>query len=175
MGGFDLIYHDNQWRTLLTALVYHGEMPRAVLVDLGTDGQSQALGALEGQEVSPETIAAVQYYVEHPDERPKGLSPYGTRPGDTFSEWSRRWFCVVERLRAQAALGKRVACVTHNRNIHALDSLSLMGTIDPARMNQAGPAPNTIHRLEGDGVREWKGEWIRAGVYLVRHAETDWN
>ena len=28
-GGFDVIYHDDQWRTFLTALVYSSVMPKA--------------------------------------------------------------------------------------------------------------------------------------------------
>src|SRR5512135_2381932 len=108
MGGFDAIYHDNQWRTYLTALVYHGEMPRAQLVNVGYAGQSQALGALEGQPVNGETISRVQYYTEHPDIRPEGVSPYATRPADTFNEWVERWLCVVEWLQLEAREGKRV-------------------------------------------------------------------
>lgn len=150
-------------------------MPRAVLVDVGSDGQSQALGTLEGQPVNSETVAAVQYYTEHQDERPPGISPYSTRPPDTFREWSERWFRIVRELGRQAAMGKRVAIVTHNRNIHALASLDAEGQIDPDLMNQAGPGPNTIHVMTDQGLKEWKGEWIGSGVYLVRHAETTWN
>jgi len=150
-------------------------MPRAVLVNVGADGQSQALGALEGEPVNAQTVAAVQFYTEHPGERPPGLSRYSTRPPDTFGEWSERWFGIVRELGRQAALGKRVAIITHNRNIHALASLGAEGRIDPDLMNQAGPGPNTIHMMTDQGLKEWGGEWIRAGVYLVRHAETTWN
>lgn len=174
-GGFDVIYHDNQWRTFLTALVYHGEMPRALLVNVGLDGQSQALGSLEGEMVTPQTIAAVQYFTEHPDERPPGLAPCSTRLPDTFGEWARRWFAIVEELGRQALLGKRVAIVTHNRNIHALASLDVDGDVDSDLMNQAGPGPNTIHTMTDQGLKEWDGSWIKPGVYLVRHAETAWN
>lgn len=174
-GGFDDIYHDNQWRTLLTALVYHAEMPKARLVNVGYAGQSQALGGLEGQPVNDMTIAQVQYYTEHPDVRPEGVSPYATRLADTFNEWLERWLLVVEWLQLEAADGKRVGIVTHNRNIHALSSLGPFGTIDPDKMNQSGPAPNTIHMYEDGQVREWGGEWLRPAVYFVRHAETSWN
>lgn len=174
-GGFDVIYHDNQWRTLLTALVYHAEMPKALLVNLGADGQSQALGQLEGRPVTPETIALVQYYTEHPNERPPGRSLYSGREGQPFGEWARQWFRVVSELSRQARLGKRVAIVTHNRNIHALACLGPGGSLDPVAMNQPGPAPNTIHYSTDDGLREWKGEWIRPAIYYVRHAETEWN
>lgn len=150
-------------------------MPRALLVNVGQDGQSQALGILEGAPVNPGTIGAVQYYTEHSDERPPGRSAYSGRPADTFGEWARRWFAVVRELSRQAALGKRVAIVTHNRNIHAMASLDAEGQIDPELMNQAGPGPNTVHVMTDTGLKEWNGEWIRPGVYLVRHAETDWN
>lgn len=174
-GGFDLIYHDNQWRTLLTALVYHAEMPKTLLVNVGAAGQSQALGELEGADVTPETIALVQHYTENPDVRPPGMSRYSGRPGQPFGEWARQWLGVVGELTRQAEMGKRVAIVTHNRNIHAMDSLGSNGLPDPAKMNHAGPGPNTIHYSAGGRLLEWKGEWIRPGVYYVRHAETEWN
>lgn len=174
-GGFDVIAHDNQWRTMLTALVYHGAMPQAQLVNVGPFGQSQALGALEGQPVNDETIAKVQYYTEHPDVRPEGGSPYSTRPPDTFREWADKWFELVGELKEEASVGKAVAIVTHNRNIHALSSQDAFGGIDANKMNAPGPAPNTIHILEDGRTREWDGEWIKPGVYLVRHAETGWN
>lgn len=174
-GGFDVIYHDDQWRTFLTALVYHAEMPHALFVNLGRDGQSQALGELEGAEVTGETVAVVQHYTQHPDERPPGRSRYSGREAQTFGEWVRQWFRVVSELSRQAALGKRVAVVTHNRNIHAVACVGPGGTLDPNLMNQPGPAPNTIHYSTDEGLREWRGEWIRPAVYFVRHAATEWN
>jgi broad specificity phosphatase PhoE len=174
-GGFDVIYHDNQWRTFLTALVYSAIMPEAKIANVGMCGQSQALGELEGQPVNEDTIARMQHFIVNPNERPPGRSSCSTRDGETFTEYRTRWLDLVEDLNDEASVGKRVAIITHNRNIHMLDSLGPGGEVDLHLMNAPGPAPNTIHRLEGAGVKEWNGSWIKEGVYLIRHAETEWN
>lgn len=173
-GGFDVIYHDSQWRTFLTAIIYSSVIPWAKIKNIGTCGQSQALGELEGQPVNAETISRTQYLTEHPDEIPPGRSSCSTRDGESFNHFLERWFDLVEELEDEASVGKRVALVTHNRNIHLMDSLRTDGTVDTEQMNAPGPAPNTIHRLDR-GVREWTGDWIREGVYFIRHAETSWN
>jgi len=174
-GGFDVIYHDSQWRTFLTAIIYSSVIPWAEIRNVGICGQSQALGELEGQPVNAETIARAQYYTENPDVVPTGRSPVSTRDPESFNAFLARWFDLVEELEDEASVGKRVALVTHNRNIHLMDSLAGDGSVDTERMNAPGPAPNTIHRLEPYSVVEWTGEWIREGVYFIRHAETSWN
>lgn len=183
LGGFDEIYHDNQKRTKETAGAFKRAMPKAVLRTTGVRSQSQALGQFEGQPVTPETLAAMQDMVENPDKRPGPGGPESTRKPETFNEFLQRYLPLVDELHAKAQKeGKAIALITHNRNIITEDArLAKQGeegrgrSVDPEVMRGKGPETGSVNKVIDHATEDWTGKPIDPGLYLIRHAQTDWN
>ena len=181
-GGFDEIYHDGLIRTKKSADLMKQAMPKAKVI-LDPRSKAQSLGQMEGKPVNAENLAKTQHWVEHPEIRPPGKSAYSGLPGETFNEFSKRYFPMVDELHDRAkAKGLKIAIVTHNRNIQtenariAEQGAQGRGTkIDPEVMNEAGPATGTAHKVIDHATQPWDNKKIVPGLYLVRHAQTAWN
>ncbi len=183
-GGLDEIYHDDQQRTIETAKVLQEVMPGATLHDVGTAGQSQALGKWEGQPVDEKALATMRHLVENPDVVPSDRSPDSTRDGESFNQYLDRFLPLVDALKKKAeAEGKAIGLVTHNRNIQTINARlaeagakNLYGKrVDESVMDQPGPEVGTVNKVIDHATEDWSEKKITPGLYLIRHARTAFN
>lgn len=153
----DLICHDYLSRCKDTAEAMH---PKALSQSMGPRPWRMGPG-FEGWPITPEGLRHAQYLVEHPKKVPTD--------GESFLSWYTHWTDWVDALDPQ---GRTWGVVTHNRNIQALYS-RVNGWFDPKVYNCVGPEPLSVHKFSEGVLTPWDGT-VTSGIYLIRHAETEW-
>ena len=164
LGGrlrLGVIYHDSLSRCRRTAVAM------SPYSTVETDGpRPWKMGPLfEGHEITPESIINSQWQVENP-----WIFPLG---GEQFGRWLwdwKEWISMVDMDRL--LVRERKGVVTHNRNIQALYSRH-SDTFYPKLYNAVGPSPLTVHVYSKGHIAPWNGKDV-PGLYLIRHAPTEW-
>ena len=190
-GGLDEIKTSDLIRASDTAKAI-SRFTHAPITYSGDGLHPWALGALEGQKVTPERIE-LQHDLVHnePDARVEGRGPLSTRDGESFNAFKERTLNFLhEQLSTIAANPqKRIGLVTHFRVKKLMDAWMRKGAqgqeIDPDVMtaNSSDHSPASVDRVVVDpnaGPQAFSVDLdspaqLGGGLYLIRHGETDWN
>ena len=158
IGKLDVVYYHNLSRCRETAAILRpGVMCRVEPPRPWNMGEM-----FEGREITEESLKLAQHYIEF---------PYAVPPkGEPFSRWSSEWRSWLLNLDpAYATIG----VVTHNRSIqHAIAMND--GCFDFHAYDCKGPDFCSIYHHRNGRTAEWLGDRLPAGIFLIRHGETEW-
>ncbi len=115
----------------------------------------------EGKKITEESLNRCRHLV-----KTVGSAPY---KGEPFKAWYSRWILWIEEIDQAGRLG----IVTHNRNIQALYATH-DGVFYPHLYDTGGPAFLTVHVYQDGHIAPWNGKDVPNGIYILRHAETNW-
>jgi broad specificity phosphatase PhoE len=194
-GGVHRIVTSNLGRTLTTARAI-SRYTRAPITHIGDELHPWHLGSLEGQPVTPETISMMKSAIlDTPDQTNfPGRGPASTADGESFDAFKQRTLPFLDDMMRehQGNPSLKTAVVTHYRVKKLLQSWLNRGAessyeIDPHEMtaerNQKDNQPGGIDRLAYDQNTGWSLNPVdlrnpadlMAGMYIIRHENTDWN
>jgi len=192
-GGLDMIATSPLDRARNTAVAISRHTGSPIHVDDRL--MPWKLGIFEG-----EPVDAVKHYVaklanDHPDDKVPGMSAYSTAPGESFNDFKKRYIggflAPMMEAHAQDPRGK-IGVLTHLRDILAAKSWIENGARKDLAFNhhdinyesKTSPEekPASVFRVHPEGGK-WnfedvdmeKPEPLAAGIYLIRHGETQWN
>ena|SRR5690242_9521009 len=130
--GIQEIVSSQLQRTMETAGIVRDVLVTPTMsIDSGLDTWS--LGLLSGLTVTPELNTVIQWYEEHPDERPPG--------GETYNYSIARIEKTILRYEDLAAKGSTILLVTHGRILYMLEHVRSGRT---APITQDGPPPASV-------------------------------
>jgi broad specificity phosphatase PhoE len=189
-GGIDRIMASDLNRTLTTAKVLN-HYTRAPIVHVGTELHPWHLGALEGQEVTPERVDFMNDLIRnHPDYQIPGRGELSTGDGESFNQFKNRVLPLYDNVLRQhiANPGERTMLVSHFRNKKLMEAwirtgAKPSGEVDKEEMTQDGGSPGSLMRVSYDprigyqinDVDEESNQRLLGGVYICRHEKTPWN
>ena len=189
-GGIDRIMTSDLGRTRQTAQVI-SHYTRAPVVHSGSELHPWHLGALEGQEVTPERVDLMNSLIRHyPDFQIPGRGPESTGDGESFNQFRDRGTRFFDQaLRDHIANpSERTLLVTHFRNKKLMEAwiragAKPSGKVDTEEMTQDGGSPGSMMRVFHDprigyqinDVDEKSNQRLPGGVYICRHEKTAWN
>jgi broad specificity phosphatase PhoE len=180
-GQVNEIWASPLGRAQETARAVAGTNPQAKV--FSTDAlRPIAMGAHEGEAVTPERIADLTDHIRNrPDEPMSGVGKHSGQPGQSFNDF---YEPLIDHIIGQVERWSenpesRILNVTHYRDLRAIDSwLKAGGTatkdLDLDAMTSKGKEkPGDLYRLNMD-----RGELVPAtdmrepGIYILRHGET---
>lgn len=183
-GGLDIGYSSPLPRASETLDAIAKRNPQMKRAEPNPDLQPWHLGELEGQE-GGEVRHRINYFVEHPNERPKGKGADG-KPAETFNEARDRqlnfWTAVLNDAKEHPNL--KIAVVAHSRGVELLqswldagmpedfdlDTKDLLKPDDPAHASilRLSPGKDKLKEVDLD-----KDDELKPGLYVILHSLTD--
>jgi broad specificity phosphatase PhoE len=190
-GGLDRIMTSDLGRTQQTAKIL-SHYTHAPITYSGDGLHPWHLGAMEGQEVTPERLDLMKHLIQDAPDTPfPGLSPSSGVEGESFNSFKNRTLNFLKEAMAQhrARPDERTGLVTHGRVLTLLDSwmrkgMDPDGAIDTEHMTQPPEEPGHIKRFSIDpyvgpmmsDVDDKRGHTpLLGGLYIIRHEKTPWN
>lgn len=187
-GGVDLIVASDLTRAQQTgqAIASACEAPMAVTPAL----HPWHLGEIEGQPTKEVLDRINEYIVKHPDEDVPGRGPQSIHDGESFNDFKSRLLPYVMQMMAVAQRNPNLLLllVTHYRDLRLLEAWVDRGTkptmeINEQAMTQTGATPGEVYHFSPSQRGRWtlkhvdmeKDDPLPGGLYIVRHAVTEWN
>lgn len=192
-GGLQEIVASNLGRTMHTARII-SNYTHAPITDTTDALHPWHMGALEGQEITPDRVALQKALVKNPDVLGalEGRGPRSTADGETFNDFQDRSLPYLKSLISRSAADptRAIGVVTHYRVKKLLEAwmrkgMDPGGDIDRDFMNEhdTSNVPGGVERLAMDTYAgpqmssvdlDGPGRLL-GGLYLIRHENTPWN
>jgi len=191
-GGLDRLMTSSMGRTVQTAKII-SHYTHTPIVHIGDELHPWHMGALEGQDITPEKIDFQNKLIrEQPDFKVPGRGPLSTRDGESFNDFKNRTMPFLQQAMAQSRSRPEEATglVTHYRVRKLLEAWMRKGapedgSIDTEEMttHTAHGKPGSLERLVMDpyagpqlsSVDLNSSGRLGGGLYFIRHEDTPWN
>ena len=182
-GQFTEIYSSPLGRARETADTVAKANPQAGPVNAAEALRPWALGAHEGELVTPERIADLADHVRIDPSQPlEGVGKQSGAPGESFNSFKDPLIAHVQEQMGAFQPGDRILNVTHYRDIQAVKAWGKEGfprdrSIDPDEMTVKGDQkPGELFRLDPKtGKITEVLNASKDGIYFLRHGETGAN
>lgn len=143
------------------------------------------LGTHEGKPVETERTAINERMRNRPDEVAPGVSRHSGKRGESMNQFADRTIALIQEEQKELEENPelKILNVTHGRNMRLIEAWAMAGfpgdrSVDMEEMTRDGDdwsEPGELFRLSKTGLDKVDGKPKEAGIYFVRHGETDFS